>query len=151
MARSARQIKILELIVKQDIDRQEELARLLNENGFSVTQATVSRDIKDMGIIKVLAADGKHYKYIPQQAKEEKTFDKYHRLFKNAVISIESSENIVVIKTESGSASSAAALIDRLSFEEVLGTVSGDDTIFCVVSSKDKTELVVEKFQQLLN
>ncbi|MDD4839505.1 MAG: arginine repressor [Clostridia bacterium] len=151
MARSARQMKILELIAKKDINKQEELAILLQEAGFQVTQATVSRDIKDMGIIKVLAADGKHYKYTPHQVKEEKSFDKYHRLFRNAVLSIESSENIIVIRTESGGASSAAALIDRLDFEEVLGTVSGDDTILIIVSSKDKTDLIVEKFRKLLD
>lgn len=151
MARSQRQMKILELIVKQDIDKQDELARLLNEEGIKVTQATVSRDIKEMGLVKVLAADGKHYKYTTQQVREEKTFDKYHRLFKNAVLSIEASENIIVIKTEVGGASSAAALIDRLNFENVLGTVSGDDTIFVVVSAKDKTAGLIEKFKKLLD
>lgn len=151
MSRSARQLKILEIIAKRDINKQEELADLLKSHGFNVTQATVSRDIKDMGIVKTLAQDGKNYRYVAQQMNEEKSLDRYHRMFKNAVISIESSENIIVIKTEPGSANSAGALIDRLNFEEVLGTISGDDTIMVVASSRDKTELVIEKFQSLLD
>lgn len=149
--KSARQIRILELIGKQDINKQEEIARLLNEEGFKVTQATVSRDIKDMNIIKVLADDGKHYKYMAQEIKEDKVVDKYHKLFKNAVISIEHAENLIVIKTESGGANSAAALIDRLNFEDVLGVVAGDDTILVVISTKYKAEYIEEKFKELLD
>ncbi len=151
MSRVSRQMKILELIVKQDIDKQEEIVRCLNEEGFNVTQATVSRDIKDLNIIKVLANDGKNYKYIPQKAKEEKTFDKYHKLFRNAVISIEHAQNIIVIKTETGSANSAGALIDRLAFEDVLGAVAGDDTIIIITSNTDKAELVEDKLKSLLD
>jgi transcriptional regulator of arginine metabolism len=149
MSRAARQIKILELIGKQEIDKQEDLARLLNSEGFSVTQATVSRDIKEMGIIKMLSPSGK-YRYA-LQSKDDGTIDKYHSLFKTSVLSINSSENIIVVKTEAGGASSAAALIDRINFEGVLGTVSGDDTIFIVTSTKEITPQIVEKFKRLLD
>jgi len=149
MSRSARQMKILELIAKHEIDTQEDLARLLVGEGFSVTQATVSRDVKDMGIIKVLTQNGR-YKY-ELQSKDDGAISKYHSLFKTSVISIESSENMIVVKTEAGGASSAAALIDRIKFEDVLGTVSGDDTIFILTRGKDKTPQLVEKFKKLLD
>ena len=151
MARSSRQLKILEIISKQDIDKQEVLAERLSEEGFNVTQATVSRDVKDMGIIKVLRPDGKGYRYTAQKRTDEQSRDKYHRLFKSSVLSIVGSENIIVMKTESGSANSACSLIDRLAFEEVLGAVAGDDTIIIILSSKDKTAAMIEKFEALLN
>ena len=152
MSRNKRQLKILEIISKSDIDKQEVLVEKLIEEGFSVTQATISRDIRDMGIIKTLTADGKGYRYVSQKAtEEERSSDKFHKLFKSSVLSIASSENIIVVKTESGAASSAAALIDRLSFEEVLGVVAGDDTIFIVVSSKEKTPVAIQKLEALMN
>lgn len=152
MSRNQRQLKILEIISKNDIDKQEVLVDKLIEEGFSVTQATVSRDIRDMGIIKTLTADGKGYRYVSQKAnEEERSSDKFHKLFKSSVLSIASSENIIVVKTESGAASSAAALIDRLFFEEVLGVVAGDDTIFIVVASKEKTPMAIQKLEALMN
>lgn len=151
MARSARQLKILEIIAREEIDKQEDLAARLAEEGFNVTQATVSRDIRDMGIIKVLRPNGKGYKYTAQKKTDDQTRDRYHRLFKSSVISIMGSENIIVMKTESGSANSACALIDRLAYEEVLGAVAGDDTIIVVLKSKDNREEMIARFEELLN
>lgn len=150
MARANRQMKILELIAKNEIDTQEELVAMLREEGFKVTQATVSRDIKDMNILKTLTDDGKRYKYIAQPPKEMNQTDKFVRLFKSTVLSIKSSENLIVLKTETGSASPAAALIDRLDFMEVLGVIAGDDTIFVAVDSVDHTDMIVEKLEDLL-
>ncbi len=150
MARSQRQLKILEIISKYEIDRQEELVEKLNEEGFLVTQATVSRDIRDMGIIKTLSSDGKGYRYVSQKISEDDNSERYHKLFKSSVVSIEASENIIVVKTESGTANSAAALIDKLCYEDVLGAVAGDDTIIVVVADKNKTDAVIEKFEALL-
>ena len=91
MARANRQLKILDIISKHDVDTQEELVDYLRSEGFAVTQATVSRDIKEMGIIKTLSSDGRHYKYAAQQTKEATAADKFLSMFKNTVISIKSS------------------------------------------------------------
>lgn len=150
MARATRQLKILEIISKSDIDTQEELVLRLKEEGFIVTQATVSRDIKDMNIIKTLSDDGRHYKYAAQPPKENSSSDKFLKMFRSTVLSIRCAENLIVLKTETGSAGPAAALLDRLDFEEVLGVIAGDDTIFVAVDSIDNTEKIAEKLEDLL-
>jgi len=151
MTRANRQLKILDIISKHDIDTQEELVAYLKREGFNVTQATISRDIKDMGIIKTLAADGRHYKYTVQRAKETTASDKYLNMFKNTVLSIRSSHNLVVLKTEVGSAGPAAELIDKLNFEEVLGVIAGDNTIFVAIDDVQHTERVRERLEALLD
>ena len=100
MARANRQLKILDIISKHDIDTQEELVDYLRSEGFSVTQATVSRDIKEMGIIKTLSSDGRHYKYAAQKSKESSAADKFLIMFKNTVVSINSTRNLIILKTE---------------------------------------------------
>ena len=151
MARSQRQLKILEIISKYEIDKQEELVEKLNEEGFLVTQATVSRDIRDMGIIKTLSSDGRGYRYVSQKVKEDDNSDRYHKLFKSSVISIESSENIIVIKTESGTANSAAALIDKLCYEDVLGAVAGDDTIIIVMRTNEAASTLIAELRSIID
>lgn len=150
MARANRQLKILDIISKHDIDTQEELVDYLRSEGFNVTQATVSRDIKDMGIIKTLSADGRHYKYSAQPTKETSAADKYLNMFKNTVISIKSSGNLIVLRTEVGSAGSAAELIDKLSYDEVLGVVAGDNTIFVAVDGVDHVDTIRRRLEDLL-
>lgn len=150
MARANRQLKILDIISKHDIDTQEELVDYLRSEGFNVTQATVSRDIKDMGIIKTLSADGRHYKYAAQQAKETSAADKYLNMFKNTVISIKSSGNLIVLRTEIGSAGPAAELIDKLSYDEVLGVVAGDNTIFVAVDGIEHVDTIRRRLEDLL-
>lgn len=150
MTRANRQLKILDIISKHDIDTQEELVEFLRKEGFDITQATISRDIKDMGIIKILASDGRHCKYSVQRSKESTVADKYLNLFKNTVLSIRASGNLIVLKTENGGAGSAAELIDRLNFEEVLGAIAGDNTIFVAIDSAEHAESVCDKFKSLL-
>lgn len=150
MARATRQLKILEIIAKNDIDTQEELVSRLKDEGFSVTQATVSRDIKDMNIIKTLTDDGRHYKYVAQPPKDSSSSDKFYRIFRSTVISVRSSENLVILKTEQGSANAAAELIDRLDYEEVLGVIAGDNTIFVAVDSYDHAQKVADMLEDLL-
>lgn len=150
MARAARQLKILEIIAQNDIDTQEELVAHLKDAGFGVTQATVSRDVKDMNIIKTLTDNGKHYKYVAQQPKELSTSDKFIRIFRNTVLSIRSAENLVILKTENGSANAAAELIDRLDIDEVLGVIAGDNTIFVAVDSIENVDSVVERLEDIL-
>lgn len=151
MTRSNRQLKILEIISKRDIDTQEELVEQLKRDGFNVTQATISRDIKDMGIIKTLTSDGRHYKYAVQHTKETNASDKYLNMFKNTVISIRSSQNLIVLKTEVGSAGPAAELIDKLNYTEVLGVIAGDNTIFVAIDSVENTAVVQGRLEALLD
>jgi len=151
MSRANRQIRILDIISKHDIDTQEELVTYLKAEGFNVTQATVSRDIKEMNIIKTLTADGKHYKYVAQQTKETPTSDKFLNIFKSTVLSIKAAGNLVVLKTEVGSAGPASELIDRLKYEEILGVIAGDNTIFVAIDSVENTEKVRQKLEDLLD
>ena len=150
MARANRQLKILDIISKHDVDTQEELVDYLRSEGFSVTQATVSRDIKDMGIIKTLSADGRHYKYTAQQTRETSAADKYLNMFKNTVISIKSTGNLIVLRTEVGSAGPAAELIDKLSYDEVLGVIAGDNTIFVAVVGIELVDTIRRRLEDLL-
>ena len=150
-ARATRQLKILEIITKHDIDTQEELVARLRADGYSVTQATVSRDIKDMNIIKTFTDDGRHYKYIAQQPKEPSSADKFVKIFRNTVLSIRSAENLIIIKTEQGSASAAAEFIDRLEYDEILGVIAGDNTIFIAIDTADNVAKVVENLENILN
>ncbi len=150
MSRTTRQLKILEIIAKNDVDTQEELVARLKDEGFAVTQATVSRDVKDMNIIKTLTDDGRHYRYVAQQTKETSSSDKFIKIFRSTVVSIKRAENLVIVKTEQGSANAAAELIDRLEFPEILGVIAGDNTIFVAVDSYDNADKVVDKLEDLL-
>ena len=149
MSRVNRQLKILDIISKHDIDTQEELVAQLRREGYDVTQATISRDIKDMGIVKTLASDGKHYKYSVQQSKESNAADKYLSMFKNAIVSIQCAGNLIVIKTEEASAGPAAQFIDNLHFEEILGVVAGENTIFVAIDDSAHGELVRDRLLNL--
>ena len=149
MSRVNRQLKILDIISKHDIDTQEELVTFLKKEGFNVTQATISRDIKDMGILKTLAADGKHYKYAVQSSKENSVSDKYLSMFKNAIISIKVAGNLLVVKTEEASAGPAAQFMDNLNFEEILGVVAGENTIFVAIDDPSHAERLRDRLLNL--
>ncbi len=143
----SRHSKILDLISKYNIDTQEELARRLSEDGYNVTQATVSRDIKDLKLVKVLDDSGV-YKYAQGGSKESSASDKnLNSILVNSVISVEYALNTVVIKTHSGMAQAVGFIIDSTGFDEVLGCVAGDDTIFCVA----KTEKAASNFVDKIN
>ncbi|MDR3263899.1 MAG: arginine repressor [Clostridiales bacterium] len=149
MTRSKRHAQILDLIASKNIETQDELTELLKKGGYDITQATVSRDIKELGLVKTVAENGV-YKY-STNAQTSKISSRRIALFKGAVISVEYAENIIVIKTISGSASSAAALIDSLKEPSILGSVAGDDTIFIVVKDKDAIEGIIEKFNAYID
>ena len=123
MSREARQRKILEIISSHDIDTQEELVSRLAAEGFAVTQATVSRDIRDMSLVKTLAADGRKYRYQAQPPKDSKS-ERFISVFRNTVLSIRAAENLVVIKTETGSANAADILLPTL-LATLLSTLIG--------------------------
>lgn len=150
MARTGRQFKLIEIINKNEIETQEALAEALRNEGYLVTQATVSRDIKDLGLIKVMTPN-KTYKYAQPASTEQKSSGKMLNLFRECVISIDYAGHLIVIKTVSGGANSAATLVDKLNFPEVMGCVAGDDTILVVIKDQQKIVPIVEKLKSLLD
>ena len=150
MARTGRQLKLIEIINKNEIETQEALAEALRNEGYLVTQATVSRDIKDLGLIKVMTPN-KTYKYAQPASTEQKSSGKMLNLFRECVISIDYAGHLIVIKAVSGGANSAATLVDKLNFPEVMGCVAGDDTILVVIKDQQKIVPIVEKLKSLLD
>ena len=150
MARTGRQLKLIEIINKNEIETQEALAEALRNEGYLVTQATVSRDIKALGLIKVMTPN-KTYTYAQPASTEQKSSGKMLNLFRECVISIDYAGHLIVIKTVSGGANSAATLVDKLNFPEVMGCVAGDDTILVVIKDQQKIVPIVEKLKSLLD
>ena len=148
MARSLRHSKIIELIRQKDIDTQEELCKELIASGFTVTQATVSRDVKLLGLLKVTSGGGK-YKYVFVEG-DKTSPDKVINLFRECVVSIRTAKNLVLVKTLSGNGSSAGMSVDKLSYPEVLGSVAGDDTLLIVTDSDENAEYISKKLGELL-
>ena len=140
---------IVELIGKYDIETQEELARRLREAGYQVTQATVSRDIRQLKLVKASVDRGRQ-KYVIRQEIPAPADDKYVRVLKDSFVSMDMAQNILVIKTVSGMAMAAAAALDAFHFHEIVGCIAGDDTIMCAVRSVDQTILVVDKIRTLV-
>lgn len=147
--KSTRQAAILNLIDKHDIRTQKDLAERLMLLGFNVTQATVSRDIKEMRLLKVLSGMGE-YKYATADQAEHSVSDRFVRMFVDSVISIQAAGNIIVIKTLAGSANVAGEAIDSMRWPEILGTLSGDNTIFVIVHDAHDAGEVVKKFYEIL-
>ena len=147
--KNKRHEKIIELIENYSIETQEELARLLNDAGFLVTQATVSRDIKKLDLIKV-KTKGSHQKYIQNAGPYEERDDKFTRVLKDAVTGMEDAQNIVVIKTVSGMAMAVAAALDFLKIPEIIGSIAGDDTIMCVTKDVKQAKDVIEKLHLIV-
>lgn len=146
----SRHIKILEIIKTHEVETQEELAELLKENGFNVTQATVSRDIKELRLIKVLTPD-KRYKYAAMQQQEHVLSDRLKNLFKESVVSLDHSGNIVVLKTLTGAANAAASAIDAIESDDIVGTIAGDDTIFLLLREDSNVSEVMESFRKMMS
>lgn len=144
-----RHVKIVELVNKYDIETQEELADRLREEGFQITQATVSRDIRDLKLTKVATDDGRQ-KYVVLKATENALLDKYIRILKDGFVSMDMAMNILVIKTVSGMAMAVAAAIDEMRWNEVVGCIAGDDTIMCAVRTIEDTAVVMEKIRKIV-
>ena len=149
MSRSTRQTKILSLISCFDIDTQEELVDRLKNDGYEVTQATVSRDIKDLGLVKTLSTNGK-YKYVTRQAVDNNISSRLLNVFRESVVSIVNAQNLLVIKTIGENASSVATTIKNYAFEEVLGVLSDKNTVLIVCADKENAEVLSDKINRLL-
>ena len=141
----ARHAQIIKLINQYDIETQEELAKILNDEGYNVTQATVSRDIRELNLSKV-SVDGKRTRYATLSKDKPVASDKFLTVLKEGFVSMDMAQNILVIKTVSGMAMAVAAALDAMNFHELVGTIAGDDTVRTV----NDTLLVMNKIKKLI-
>ena len=148
--KSNRHAKIIEIITNKDIETQEELADELRIAGFDVTQATVSRDIKTLKLIKTQDITGK-YRYSLIKDEKNDVVNKLTSIFKSTVIDVENVNNIVVVKTLSASANAAAELIDSLSLGEIAGSIAGDNTVFVLLRDEEKACELVRRIKDMIN
>ncbi|MDD4169021.1 MAG: arginine repressor [Desulfotomaculaceae bacterium] len=148
--KARRQCEILEIIGREKIENQRELAAMLKNSGLNVTQATISRDIKELGIIKTSC--GKHlFRYIlPADQSVSSAENRLGRIFRESVIGVELSENLIVIRTYPGGAQAVALAIDQAGWEEIIGTVGGDDTILVVIKPKKLALSMQKRFENLI-
>ncbi|MBQ2320641.1 MAG: arginine repressor [Lachnospiraceae bacterium] len=145
-----RRSKIIELINKYQIETQEELGERLEKAGFPVTQATISRDIRELKLTK-MSVDGIHQKYIQLQEKETNQYHKYIRVLQDGYLWMDQAENMLVIKTLSGMAMAVAAALDNLEVPGIVGSIAGDDTIMCAIKHVEDVPEVMEKIDHLIH
>lgn len=144
----SRHSKIIELIGKHQIETQDELAAYLKEAGYNVTQATISRDIRELKLTKVQGDNGRQYYSVLMGQRD--FGDKYLRIFRDCYVSMDMAQNILVIKTVSGMAMAVAEALDVLGFQEIVGCVAGDNTIMCAVRSIDDTIILMDKLRKII-
>ena len=147
--KASRQAKILELIGKYQIETQEELSEHLEQEGYPVTQATVSRDIRELKLIKVAMSNGKQrYAVIGEQ--NEELSQKYIRVFRDGFRSVDMAQNILVIKTVPGMAMAVAAALDAMDHHEIVGSIAGDDTVMCAIRTVDDTKVLMKQLRKIV-
>lgn len=144
-----RQSKIIEIIQKNEVETQDELSALLEKDGFRVTQATVSRDIRELKLTKIPTASGRQ-KYAVITDAPENLSKKYERVLREGFLSMDMAQNILVIKTVSGMASAVCAAIDAMKMSEIVGSIAGDDTIMCAIRTVDDTYAVMKKIRRIV-
>ena len=144
-----RQSKIIEIIQKNEVETQDELSALLEKDGFRVTQATVSRDIRELKLTKIPTAGGRQ-KYAVITDAPENLSKKYERVLRECFLSMDMAQNILVIKTVSGMASAVCAAIDAMKMREIVGSIAGDDTIMCAIRTVDDTYAVMKKIRRIV-
>ncbi|MCD8510112.1 MAG: transcriptional regulator ArgR [Bacillus sp. (in: Bacteria)] len=149
MNKGQRHIKIREIITSQEVETQDDLVDQLRESGFNVTQATVSRDIKELHLVKVPMMDGR-YKYSLPADQRFNPLQKLKRALMDSFVSIDQSNNLIVMKTLPGNANAVGALIDNLDWNEIMGTICGDDTILIICRTEENTTEISERFLQML-
>ncbi|MDD4377679.1 MAG: arginine repressor [Eubacteriales bacterium] len=147
--RYSRQNKILELIANHEIETQDKLAAMLKESGFEVTQATISRDIKELQLIKILSSSGK-YKYAVGVSSEAPISDRFVKIFRETITSFAAAGNLIVIKTLSGCGPAAGEAIDCIGLPHVIGSVAGDNTLLMVVDKVENVDEILTTFNNML-
>ncbi len=145
-----RQDRIVSLIEAHDIETQEELAERLNRAGFAVTQATISRDIRELKLTKAISASGKQKYILLKSIDASHLNDKYERILKDGFVEMDRAQNILVIKTVSGMAMAVAAALDAMKMSEIVGCIAGDDTIMAAIRTNEDTTLVMEKIYEIV-
>lgn len=149
MNKGQRHIKILEAIEKHELDTQDDIVNFLQEQGYNVTQATVSRDIKELSLVKVPMHNGR-YKYSVPSEQRINPFSRLKRALADSFVRLDEAENLIVIKTLPGNAHAIGALLDNLEWEGILGTICGDDTILLICRTKQESANVAKQFFDLL-
>ena len=145
-----RHSKIVELIGKYEIDTQEELAERLRESGFTVTQATVSRDIRELKLTKISVGGGRQ-KYAVLQSGSAQMSDKYLRVLQDGFIGVDRAGCLLIVRTVAGMAMAVAAAVDAMNWQEVAGCIAGDDTIFCACHTEEETAVVLDKLRKIVS
>ena len=146
---SERQMKILELISEHDIETQDELAAYLREAGFKTTQATISRDIRTLKLTKIVDAQG-NFKYAAMKAQQGPELDKYRRVLRDGLLSMDQAENILVLRTVPGMAMAVAASVDAMNWSQVVGSIAGDDNVFCAIRHKEDVAAVIDLIRDII-
>ena len=141
---------IVDLIEQHDVETQEELAAYLKQEGYDVTQATVSRDIRELKLSKVSTGEGRQ-KYVIFRNDDSFLGDKFTRVLKDGFVSMNLAQNILVVKTVSGMAMAVAAALDAMKIPEILGCIAGDDTIMAAIKTNEDAVIVMEKIKQMLD
>lgn len=149
MNKGQRHIKIRELIANEDVETQDELVDALREQGYNITQATISRDIKELHLIKVPLLDGR-YKYSLPADQRFNPLEKLKRLMRDAFVRVDQASHFLVLKTLPGNANALGALIDNLDWEDILGTICGDDTILIICKTEEDTKTIQDRFLEML-
>ena len=147
--KAKRQSKLLELIQKNEIETQEELLHHLLKEGFAVTQATVSRDIRELKLTKIAISDGRQ-KYAVLNDSTEVLSEKYIRVLKEGFLSMDMAQNILVIKTVSGMAGAVCASLDAMNLREIVGSIAGDDTIMCAIRTVEDTASIMKRLRKII-
>ena len=147
--KTGRQRRILEIIEKNEIATQEELVDLLIKEGFVITQATISRDIRELGITKI-SIDGRNQRYVAVTGSERGMNNRLLGVLKTGILSMETAGNLLIVKTSVGMAMAVAAAIDSIRMDEVAGSIAGDDTIFCAVRSPEDGQIIMDRLSELL-
>ena len=145
--------RIIEIIGAYNIEKQDELIEKLKDSGFDVTQATISRDIKELGLVKVSTKENKYKYAVPSISAQEnmRISAKYRNIIRETIIKVDCAENLAVLKTYSGMAQAAAAAIDGMDWSEIVGSIAGDDTILVILRSHERAREFCKKFKDTLN
>ena len=143
-----RQEAILELVKKYEIETQEELAEKLNKNGFAVTQATISRDIRELKLTKIQRGAKQVYAALTEN--KYSNSNKYIDILKHSFVSMDMAQNILVVKTASGTAMALATALDSLHWDEIVGTIAGDDTVMCAIRTVEDTKKLMKRLEAIL-
>lgn len=147
--KKVRHKRIIEIIENHDVETQEELASYLKKSGYEVTQATVSRDIRELKLSKVPTGAGKQ-KYVVLKRDDSQLGDKYIRVLRDGFVSMDMAQNILVVKTVAGMAMAVAAALDAMKFKEIVGSIAGDDTIMMAVRTVEETKVLMDKIKDML-